>query len=149
MVKMANNWTILLFDHSNRLINVSYLFIVDTAKILKTATIGNAIQQTTPTIKVGSTQIKPIINTSNAIAPQPVVISQPPIKSEPIDIHKSTAKDASAITTSSTSNANATTTPVSIAPMPVYPIQSDPIQTKFPLNWNWNWIWIWFWFCIQ
>lgn len=86
---------------------------------------ANAIQQhqhqhqqqppsATPTIKVGSTQIKPIINTANATAPQPIIIPQPPIiKSDTVETNKSIAKDTSATTPILTSNANATTTPVS------------------------------------
>ena len=72
------------------------------------------LQSGTPTIKVGSTQIKPIINTANATAPQPIIIPQPPIiKSETIETNKSIAKDTSSTTPILTSNANATTTPVS------------------------------------
>lgn len=85
--------------------------------MLKAAAVSNTIQQSmAPTIKVGSTQIRPIINTSTPPAPQPVVISQPPVvKSDLVDINKSTAKDASApATLSSTSTANThVSTPVS------------------------------------
>ncbi|XP_055324866.1 transcription initiation factor TFIID subunit 4 isoform X2 [Sitodiplosis mosellana] len=98
--------------------------IQQNAKMLKTA--ANTIQQqqsTTPTMKVGSTQIKPIINAANATAPQPIVIPQPPIiKSEPVDTNKSIAKETSATTLISTSNANATTTP---APPKMVPIKSQ------------------------
>ncbi|XP_031619816.1 transcription initiation factor TFIID subunit 4 isoform X3 [Contarinia nasturtii] len=88
------------------------------AKMLKTTAVGNTIQQqsVTPTIKVGSTQIKPIINTSNAAQPQPIIISQPPVPkleaSEPMN--KGTAKDTSANTTSST-----ITTPASPKMVPI------------------------------
>lgn len=67
--------------------------------MLKSAAMFNTIQQSpanAPTIKVGSTHIKPIINTPALPPPQPVVISQPPImKSEPMDMNKMMAKGAS------------------------------------------------------
>lgn len=85
--------------------------------MLKTAAVSNTIQQSTPTIKVGSTQIKPIINTSAPAAPQPIVVSQPPLlKPELVDTSKSTVKDASAPaipSSTSIASTNATTTPVS------------------------------------
>lgn len=86
-------------------------------------TIGNTIQQSAPTIKVGSTQIKPIINASNVPTPQPVVISQPPvIKQETIDTSKSMVKDASAPhppNSSSTVSANVAA-PVSVRTLDQY-----------------------------
>lgn len=108
-----------LHSHSYK----QYLFITrknqkkKIAKVLKTATIGNTIQQSAPTIKVGSTQIKPIINSSNAPVPQPVVISQPPIlKPDSLDTSKNVVKEIStpsAPSSSSIPSANATT-PVSL-----------------------------------
>lgn len=86
-------------------------------------TLGNTIQQSAPTIKVGSTQIKPIINASNALTPQPVVISQPPvIKQEPMETSKGMVKDASAPhppSSSSTPSANAAA-PVSVRTLDQY-----------------------------
>lgn len=86
-------------------------------------TVGNAIQQSAPTIKVGSTQIKPIINASNASTPQPVVISQPPvIKQETTETSKSMVKDASAPhppSSSSTGSSNSVA-PVSVRTLDQY-----------------------------
>lgn len=68
-------------------------------------------QQSTPTIKVGSTQIKPIINASTVSSiPQPVILSQSPVITvDPKDSVRIIGKDTSKEVINSVSTGSTTT----------------------------------------
>lgn len=96
-----------------------FTFLLQKKITVKMAKINQNQQTTIPTIKVGSTQIKPIINPST-IPPQPVVLSQSPIVvSSTNSTNNSSTITSSPIITTTTpvviSNAITTTT----APIPV------------------------------